>query len=65
MLPQKDPTFYDSYTKIMQLPELINKAVNLGKRDLAKAISSPNKISEMKQITSATPPQPTPKEQLH
>ena len=52
VLPQKDPTYYDSFYKIYQLPELIIKPISVKYKDLIRAIYSPNRIEGQ---TSATP----------
>ena len=61
LLPQKDPTFYDSFYKIYQLPELIKEPTPLKKRDFLRAIYSPRKVLGEEPITSATPRQPSTK----
>lgn len=57
LLPQKNPTFYDSYFQIFQLPELVTNPIKIKKREFVEAIYSPEMIEGRKAITSATPPQ--------
>ena len=55
LLPQKDPTFYDSFCRLYQLPELIKEPITIGKKEFIQAIYSPQKILGEKIVTSATP----------
>ena len=55
ILPQKDPEFYDHFTKIYQLPELITGPVKPKMRDIVAAIKSPQKIANVEPVTAATP----------
>ncbi len=54
VLPQKDPDFYLSYTKLFQLPELIKEPVPLKGERLAKAIRSAEWLLDELPVTSAT-----------
>jgi len=44
LLPQKDPTFYDSFLKTYSVPELVIEPVQVSSTDLAAAIRSPHKV---------------------
>jgi len=44
ILPQKDPTFYDSFLSIYTTPELVTELVQVSSNDIAKAVRSPDKI---------------------
>lgn len=54
VLPQEDPAFYDSFTRLYNVPEYITGPVRVSKRALLNAIRSPDKI-KVDAITSATP----------
>jgi len=41
LLPQKDPTFYDSFTRTYNLPELIQEPVTVSPAELARAALKP------------------------
>jgi hypothetical protein len=41
LLPQKDPTFYDAFTRTYNLPELIQEPVTVSPADLARAALKP------------------------
>ena len=56
VLPQKDPAFYDSFTKLFQLPELIATPIPVTGGALAKLIRSQSKALSQLPVTSATPP---------
>ncbi len=43
IMPQEDPTFYDSYIKCFNVPEFAVAPVRFSQRDILKAIRSPNK----------------------
>lgn len=43
LLPQKDPAFYDSFVRVYNVPELIREPVGLTRRELARALHSPEK----------------------
>jgi WD40-like Beta Propeller Repeat len=55
VLPQEDPTFYDSFIKAYSVPELVTGPVRVEQMKLARAIRSPDKIEVDLPITSATP----------
>jgi len=55
LLPQKDPTFYDSFTRIYQLPELIQKPIPVRGERLARVIRGPFKVQGELPTTAATP----------
>ncbi len=55
LLPQKDPTFYDSYLRTYSVPELAAEPVRTTKETLARAIRSSERISVIPPITMATP----------
>ncbi len=59
VLPQKNPSFYDSFYKLYQLPELIKKPIRLKEKNFVKAINLLTKIPGIEPITSATPSQPS------
>ncbi len=47
ILPQKDPRFYDSYTRVYNLPELIKDPVPMSQRELARVIRG-DKVTKAK-----------------
>ena len=53
IMPQKDPTYYDSLIKTYSVPELITNKVQVSKTALAKAVRAPEQISMP--VTGATP----------
>jgi hypothetical protein len=55
LLPQKDPTFYDSYLRTYSVPELATEPIRTTKETLARAIRSSESISIIPPITMATP----------
>jgi len=55
VLPQKDPTFYDSYLKTFSVPELVIEPVSVTGEDLARVIRGEEKIAVDLPITMATP----------
>lgn len=55
LLPQRDPTFYDSYLRTYSVPELATEPVRATKETLARAIRSSERISVIPPITMATP----------
>jgi len=55
LLPQKDPTFYDSYLRTYSVPELATEPVRTTRETLARAIRRPERISVIPPITMATP----------
>jgi Tol biopolymer transport system component len=54
ILPQKDPYFYDSYTKTFSVPELIAEPVRIRKERLGKVVRSSKKVAVEMPITMAT-----------
>ena len=54
ILPQKDPTFYDSFLKTYSVPELVIEPVQVSSKDLAKAVRSPDKIAVEMPVVSMT-----------
>jgi hypothetical protein len=55
LLPQKDPTYYDSCLLTYSVPELIREPVSITKEKLGRAVRSPRKISGQIPVTMATP----------
>ena len=55
ILPQKDPTYYDSLLETYSVPELITEPVKVSSRSLAHAVRSADKIQVAVPITGATP----------
>jgi len=55
VLPQEDPSFYDSFLKAYSVPELITGPVQVGQMELARAVRSSDKIEVDLPITAATP----------
>lgn len=55
VLPQKDPTFYDSCLLTYNTPELVNKPVQIRGENLARVIRGSQRISVDLPITMATP----------
>ena len=55
LLPQKDPTYYDSCLLTYSVPELIKQPVNVTKEKLGRAVRSPQKISGQIPVTMASP----------
>jgi len=58
VLPQKDPTHYDSCLWTYSVPELIAAPVQVRKESLARVIRSPRQISVEMPVTMATPKAP-------
>jgi len=56
LLPQKDPTFYDSFLKTYNVPEFITQPVQVKRRVFEMAIRSPQNIIGIDPVTSATSP---------
>ena len=54
VLPQRDPDFYQSHTKLYQLPELIKEPIPLKGERLAKVIRSDQWLRDELPVTSAT-----------
>jgi Tol biopolymer transport system component len=61
VLPQKDPAFYDSLTRVYNMPELIRTKVPIKTRHLTKAIFDYKNAPAVSAITGATPGRPLPK----
>ncbi len=64
LLPQKDPTYYDSCLWTYSVPELILEPVVVKKEKLGSVVRGPRKISGQIPVTMATPkagplPEPT------
>ena len=55
ILPQKDPTYYDTLLQTYSVPELITEPVRASPRALGRATRSADKIQVAIPITSATP----------
>jgi hypothetical protein len=55
LLPQKDPTFYDSFLKTYSVPEFVIESVQTREKDLAHAVSLPAQIEVTLPLTGATP----------
>jgi hypothetical protein len=55
LLPQKEPTFYDSCLNAYNVPELVIEPVPLTKERLARTVRSKEAISPQMPITMATP----------
>ncbi len=55
LLPQKDPTYYDSCLWTFSVPELIIEPVRFTKEKLGRVVRSSRKISVEMPITTATP----------
>ena len=55
VLPQKDPTHYDSCLWTYSVPELVTQPVRVTKESLGRVVRSSRKISVEMPITMATP----------
>jgi dipeptidyl aminopeptidase/acylaminoacyl peptidase len=55
LLPQKDPTYYDSCLWTYSVPELVTGPVQMTKESLGRVVRSPDKISVQLPITTASP----------
>lgn len=55
LLPQKDPTYYDSCLWTYSVPELVTEPVKTTKETLARVVRSSERISVIPPITMATP----------
>lgn len=55
LLPQKDPTFYDSCLNTYSVPELIIEPVKIAVRELERAVRTSEKIDIDLPVTTATP----------
>jgi hypothetical protein len=54
VMPQKDPSFYDSFLKAYNVPELITGPVKVSRGALTRAVRNPTKI-DVASVTKATP----------
>lgn len=55
LLPQKDPTYYDSCLWTYSVPEFVTEPVRLRKENLGRVVRGSEKISVAMPITMATP----------
>ncbi len=55
VLPQKDPTFYDSFLETYSVPELITGPVKVNKNLLAQTVRNPKQIEVDMPLTGASP----------
>jgi hypothetical protein len=55
LLPQKDPTYYDSCLWTYSVPELVTSPVQMTKESLGRVVRSSDKISVQLPVTTATP----------
>lgn len=55
LLPQKDPTYYDSCLWTFSVPELVTEPVRITKENLGRVVRSSRKIPVEMPITMATP----------
>ena len=55
LLPQKDPTFYDSCLKTYSVPELVIQPVQVTPEKLGRVVRSHDQIPDTMPITMATP----------
>jgi len=55
LLPQKDPTHYDTCLWTYSVPELVTDPVQVTKEGLGRIVRSPDKISVQIPVTTATP----------
>jgi hypothetical protein len=55
ILPQKDPTYYDSLLQTYSVPELVTQPIQTSPKAFARAVRSPDKIHVGMPITGATP----------
>ncbi|MBN1508130.1 MAG: PD40 domain-containing protein [Sedimentisphaerales bacterium] len=55
VLPQKDPTHYDTCLWAYNVPELAAEAVHVTKESLGRVVRSPDKIAVQIPVTTATP----------
>jgi hypothetical protein len=44
VLPQNDPEFYDSFTKVYNVPEFASGPVTVSQKDLVRAIRGSEKV---------------------
>lgn len=59
VLPQKDPTFYETHLKTFNTPEFITEPVKISQRQLARAVRSSQQIQAKLPLTGASPKAPT------
>jgi hypothetical protein len=65
IMPQKDPAYYDSFTKSYNVPEFATGPVPFTERDLLKALRSPAEAAvELPAASGASPSGPTAWEKL-
>lgn len=55
ILPQKDPTFYDSFIQMHQIPELVSGPIPLKGEDIARRLRSDEWVGVGLPVTGATP----------
>ena len=55
ILPQKDPTFYDSFIQMHQMPELVSGPIPLKGEDIARRLRSDEWVGSSLPVTAATP----------
>ena len=55
LLPQKDPAFYESYTKAFSVPELVTEPVRVTGEAIGRVVRGPAQILPDTAITGATP----------
>jgi hypothetical protein len=55
LLPQKDPTYYDSCLWTYSVPELVTGPVQITKESLGRVVRSSNALSVQLPVTTATP----------
>ena len=55
LLPQKDPTYYDTCLWTYSVPELVTSPVEMTKESLGRVVRSSDKISVQLPVTTATP----------
>jgi len=60
VLPQKDPTFYDSLVRVYNMPELIKRTVPIRTKQLSSAIFDYKDAPAVSAVTGATPGRPLP-----
>ncbi|MEN6577061.1 MAG: hypothetical protein ABFD90_12015 [Phycisphaerales bacterium] len=60
VLPQRDPTAYDSCLWTYSVPELVTEPVRVTKESLGRIVRSSRKVSVQMPITTATPKAETP-----
>ena len=61
VMPQKDPTFYDSLVRVYNMPELITTKVPIKTKYLTKAVFDYKHAPSLSAITGSTPGRPLPK----